>query len=154
MQGVIKATAIAYLVFMTLLLFTADPTRVIGLHGWLLRLLMPWAHLLSFLTLAVLALSVRWPVPRWGVVLILVLYAGTTEIAQGFVPKRAGEWKDWFMDLAGIAIGTAICWTAALLAGAIVKARRRRCPATPSDQWEVLQKVMSHPAAGEESWWG
>jgi len=116
--------------------------------------LMPWAHLLGFLTLAALALSVRWPAPRWSVVLMLVLYAGMTEIAQGFVPKRTGEWKDWFMDLAGIAVGTAICWTAALLTGAIVKARRRRCPATPSDQWEVLQKVMSRPAAGGESWWG
>lgn len=157
MQGVIRAISIAYLVFMTLLLFMADPTRLISLHGWLLPLmqwLMPWAHLLSFLTLAVLALSVRWPVPRWGVVLILVLYAGMTEISQGFMPKRTGEWKDWFMDMAGIAVGMAICWVAALLTGAIMKARRRRCPATPSDQWEVLQKVMSRPAAGGESWWG
>ncbi len=155
MQGVIRAISIAYLVFMTLLLLTADPTRLIGLHGLpLLRLLMPWAHLLSFLALAVLALSVRWPVPRWGVVLILVLYAGMTEISQSFVPKRTGEWKDWFMNLAGIAVGTAICWTAVLLTGAIMKARRRRCPAIPSDQWEVLQKVMSRPAAGGESWWG
>lgn len=157
MQGVIRAISLAYLVFMTLLLFTADPTRLIGLHSRLLpllRLLMPWAHLLSFLALAALALSVRWPAPRWSVVLMLVLYAGMTEIAQGFVPNRTGEWKDWFMDLAGIAVGTAICWTAAQLTGAIAKARRRRCPATPSDQWEVLQKVMSRPAVGGESWWG
>lgn len=152
MQGVIRATSIAYLVLMTLLLFTADPTRLIGLQGLSLPL-MPWAHLLSFLTLAVLALSVRWPVPRWGVVLILVLYAGMTEISQGFVPKRTGEWKDWFMDLAGIAIGAAVCWVAVLLTAAITKARRRHCSATPSDQWEVLQKVMSRSAAGE-SWWG
>ena len=57
MQGVIRAISIAYLVFMTLLLFTADPTRLIGLHGRLLPL-MPWAHLLSFLALAVLAMAV------------------------------------------------------------------------------------------------
>jgi len=156
MQGLIRAAAIVYLVFLTLLLLTADPARLVGWDSrLLLQSLQPWAHLLGFLTMAVLALSARWPLPRWGVVLILALYAGMTEIVQGLLPPRVREWQDWLMDLAGIAIGTVLCWTAALLAGVISRSRRRaRRPPVPSDQWEVLQKVMSRPAVDGQSWWG
>ena len=156
MQSVIKVISLIYLVFMTMLLLSSDPAGLIGMHDRLLPLLqwlMPWAHLLSFLTLAVLVLSARWPAPRWSMVLILAFYAGTTEISQSLVPKRTPEWNDWFMDLAGIALGAAICWTLATFTGALSRGRRRRCPASPSDEWEVMQKVMSRPSAGGQSWW-
>ena len=76
---------------------------------------MPAAHLVSFLLLAVLALLPRWPLPRWGIALLLAIYGGMTEIIQGFVPPRTPEWEDWFQDLAGLALGVACCWVAALL---------------------------------------
>ena len=153
MQGVIRAIAIAYLVLITALLLSANPAQLVRWQGWLASLaktLMPWAHLLSFSTLAVLTLSARWPAPRWSVVLLLVVYAGLTELAQFLVPRRTGEWKDWFMDLAGVAVGVAVCWSATSALGAL---RARKRPATPGNEWEVLQKAMSRPAAGEQSWW-
>ena len=156
MQSVIKVISLIYLVFMTLLLLSSDPAGLIGMHGRLLPVLqwlMPAAHLLSFLTLAVLVLGSRWPAPRWIMVLILVFYGGMTELAQYLVPTRTPEWQDWFMDLAGIAIGATICWTVATFTGALMRARRRRCPAAPSDEWELMQKVMSRPSSGGQSWW-
>lgn len=157
MQSVIRVIAIAYLIFITVLLLTSDPTRIVGFNGRLLpllRALAPWAHLLSFLTLSVLVLAARWPAPRWCVVLLLIAYATLTELAQSLVPNRTGEWKDWFMNLAGIAVSAVFCWTVASLAGAIASRRRRRCSAVPSDEWEVLHKTMIRPNAWERSWWG
>lgn len=149
-----RAVSIVYLVFMTALLLSSDPAKLLAADGRFLRWLEPWAHLLCFFALAVLALSVRWPVPRWGVVLFLLVYGGATEFAQRFVSKRTPEWKDWLMDAGGIAAGAAVCWIVALLGGAAARRRRRRSATAPSDQWEVMQKVMSRPAAGGQSWWG
>lgn len=157
MQSVIRVIAIAYLIFITVLLLTADPTRLVGFNGWLLPLLqalMPWAHLLSFLTLSVLVVSTRWPVPRWCVVLLLIVYATTVELAQSLVPKRTMEWNDWLFNMVGIAAAVAFCWTAATLAGAIASRRRRRCSALPTDEWEIFYMAMSRPNAETRSWWG
>jgi len=138
MQYLIRVVAIAYLIFLTMLLWTSDPSRLVSWHGqlpWVLRRLLPVAHLLSFGVLSFLMLSARWPVPRWGVVLVLVLYAGVTEIVQGFLPPRTPEWGDWFQDIAGVALGAALCWTAAKW---IARRRRSSCgSAVPSDPWEV-----------------
>lgn len=142
MQVLLKVVSIAYLVFITLLLLTADPSRLIGFDRSLpalLRMLLPGAHFLSFLVLAVLALSTRWPAPRWGIVLILSLYGGMTEIVQGFVPPRTPEWGDWFQDMSGIAAGVVFCWGMTLLAAAWA-GRRRPIPelAVASDDRETL----------------
>ena len=118
MQRIMRIACLGYFVFLTLLLLTADPARLIVASGelpWILRALMPWAHLLSFSVLAVAMLLARWPVPRWSVVLILAMYGGATEIIQGFVPPRTPKWIDWFQDLGGLAGGAAICWIVALL---------------------------------------
>jgi len=67
MQWLLRVVCIGYFVFLTLLLLTADPSRLIGVHGdlpWALQTLLPAAHAISFLVLAVLALMPRWPVPR------------------------------------------------------------------------------------------
>jgi VanZ family protein len=118
MQRLLRIACIAYVVLLTLLLLTVNPVRLLGFHGGLprfLQALMPSAHLLSFLVLAVLMLSARWPLPRWSVVLILAIYGTMTEVIQGFVPPRTPEWLDLFQDLGGLAVGAAICWTVAVL---------------------------------------
>jgi hypothetical protein len=161
MQWLLRIVCIGYVVFLTLLLLTADPSRLIGVEGdlpWVLRELLPSAHAISFLVLAVLALTPRWAVPRWGIVLILAIYGGLTEILQGFLPPRTPEWMDWFQDLAGIAAGIAVCWALATLFHMYAEARRRRALLTPPvcgdplcDDWENLQKVVLDPMTGDES---
>jgi hypothetical protein len=158
MQSMMRVACIAYLVLLTLLLLWPNPNHVIGVHGelpWILRVLMPYDHVLSFAVLAILALSVRWPVPRWGIVLMAAAYGGMTEILQGYT-HRHPRLADWFHDLVGVAVGTVLCWTAAQLAGSLTKLRRRRnfgSARASCDQWQVLREVLSHPAAGERSWW-
>ena len=157
MQGLIRFFFLGYLIFLTILLLTADPARLVGLREglpWFLLMLLSWAHLLSFLVLAVLALVARWPVPRWSIVVFLVFYACVTELTQQLVPPRSAEWKDWLQDLLGVFIGTAACWATSLAAGAFQRWRRRRDNSPPSGEWEVLEKVMSRPTVGEQSWWG
>jgi VanZ family protein len=129
MQRMMRIACLGYVVFLTLLLLTAHPARLIGLHGelpWLLQALMPSAHLVSFLVLAVLMLLARWPMPRWGIVLVLAVYGGMTEIVQGFVPARTPDWIDWFQDLGGLAAGAGLCWIVALLIGGVSLVRRLR----------------------------
>jgi VanZ family protein len=153
MQVLIRVVSVVYLVFLTLLLLTTDPSQVIGFGRGLpllLRSLMPVAHLLSFSLLAVLALSACWPVPRWGTVLILSLYGGMTEIVQSFVQPRTPEWADWFQDVAGVAVGATFCWGVGLLAGAWAgRWRANHTPAVQSDDWETLQRLVSPPTADE-----
>ena len=129
MQRAMRIACLGYVVFLSLLLLTADPKLVIGVRGelpWILETLMPWAHLLSFSVLAVLMLLARWPMPRWSVVLILAVYGGATEIIQGFVPPRTPEWMDWFQDVSGVAVGAALCWIVVLLMSNVSLVRRLR----------------------------
>jgi VanZ family protein len=159
MQSLMRAVCIAYLVFLTLLLVSDDPTRVIGYREnlpWIFSVLMPYAHVLSFAVLAVLVTSIRWFVPRWGIVLVTAVYGGLTEILQGFQPHRTPEWMDWFQDLTGIALGAAACWIASLVVERFARRRGRAGRSAPdsSSEWEVLQEVLSRPAVGEQSWWG
>ena len=95
MQRTMRIVCLAYVAFLTLLLLSPDPARVISSTGKLppiLHTLMPWAHLLSFSVLAAAMLLARWPMPRWVTVLILAMYGGATEIIQGFVPPRTPRW--------------------------------------------------------------
>jgi VanZ family protein len=115
----------------------------------------PVVHLVSFAVLAILALMARWPIPRWGIALVLVVYAGMTEMVQGVMPPRKAEWGDWIQDLAGIVVGVAICWGIAtvvrLLAGS-----RRAGPGGSSqtaDDWEMARSVIVRSAARDPSWW-
>ena len=113
MQWLLRIVCIGYVIFLTMLLLTADPSRLIGVEGdlpWELQDVLPTAHAISFLVLAVLALAPRWPVPRWGIVIILAIYGGMTEVLQALVPPRTPEWMDWFQDLGGIAAGTVLYW--------------------------------------------
>ena len=132
MQLAMRIACLGYVVFLSLLLLTSNPEYLISGSGelpWLLQTLMPWAHVLSFLVLAVFMLLAHWPMPRWCVVTILAAYGGATEILQGFVPARTPEWIDWFQDLGGLAAGSGFCWLAAMLLDKIPLVRRLRVPA-------------------------
>jgi hypothetical protein len=159
-----KTLCIAYLIFLTALLLTADPASLIGIPAsligikggtpLLLQALMPYAHLLSFMVLAVLALLARWPVPRWALVLLMVVYSGTTEVAQSFLPPRAAEWLDWLQNLGGIAIGVSVCWSLSTSRRLFRVREDGDQKSPPNSEWEVVHRVMSRPRVGEESWWG
>lgn len=157
MQSLMRFLCLGYSIYLTALLLTADPAQLVGgsLPGFL-RSTMPVAHLLSFFVLAVLALAIRWPAPRWAVVIILVIYGGLTEIAQGFLPPRTPDWMDWFQDVAGITVGAVSCWIVALVAGAYARARQNLagCAAPVSaDGCEATVEITEHMAAGGQSWW-
>jgi hypothetical protein len=159
MQRLMRFVCIVYLVLLTFLLLTADPLRLVGVHGtapgWL-RAIMPAAHILSFWVLTMLTLLTHWPAPRWGITVFLVVYAGMTEVTQSFFPPRTAEWLDWLQDLAGIAIGAILCWTLSALVGTMVRCRHATevydAPSV-SDDWNVLRCVMSRPATRGQSWW-
>jgi hypothetical protein len=128
MQGLMRIVCVAYLILLTALLLTGDPLRLVGVRGdvpWLLRMALPFAHLLSFFVLAILALTTQWPIPRWGVLVALVAYGALTEVLQGYTPKRTSEWRDWLQDVGGIVIGAVLCWGAVRVAGASAGFRRR-----------------------------
>ncbi len=151
MQSLMRAVCIAYMVFLTMLLLCKDPTAVIGMQNhlpWILQVLMPYDHELSFTVLAVLAMSVRWPLPRWAIVPIMAAYGGLTEILQGYTGRHP-SWRDWFRDLTSIAIGTTICWIAACVVVGFARLRQKRsgaAQAAPCREWEVLQEALSRRA--------
>jgi VanZ family protein len=153
-----RIVCIGYAVFLTLLLLTSDPARLIGCQGGLpqlLQTLMPWAHVISFSVLAALALMTRWPMPRWTIVLILAVYGGMTEIIQSRVPSRTPEWMDWFQDLAGIAIGAACCWAVAMFMRRFAKTKRTQTSAAlpPTNHWEAMRNMLQRSTVKERSWW-
>jgi hypothetical protein len=119
MQRWMRLVCVGYLFFLTALLWTRDPTQLVGAGvAGFLHPLMPVAHFLAFLVLAVLAETPRWPLPRWAIALLLAAYGGMTEIVQGYV-SRTPDWLDWFQDLVGIAVGATLCWGVAFTTRAV-----------------------------------
>ena len=160
MQGLMRGVCVAYLISLTVLLLTSNPARLVGLDydlPLLVRWLMPAAHFLSFLVLAFLSLVVRWPLPRWGIALLLVVYAGATEMAQSFTVSRAAEWVDWLQDIAGVAVGALSCWILTRIGCAILVRKNRASdfePTRTSEEWNVVRTVMSRPLiTRSQSWW-
>jgi len=159
MQGFVRLIFFLYLVFLTVLLLVADPMRLLGMRGnaiGFVQSMVPVAHLVSFWGLTMLALIVRWPIPRWSIVLFLVLYAGITEVLQSCLPPRQSEWSDWFQDIGGIALGIAVCWVSALVMGTCTGKRMRpRITGGPrvAGEWEAVRNVMSRPPIRNETWW-
>mgnify|MGYP000937130553 CR=1 FL=1 len=116
MQGVIRGLFVAYWALLTVSLLVPDPEQTFRIRGFWHKLvvpLLPYAHLISFFVLAVLALVVRWPAPRWVVVVVLIGYASATEIFQRYVPPRAPQLNDWWQDLGGVLLAAVVCWLAA-----------------------------------------
>lgn len=107
----LKVACLGYLLALSLMLLCEDPLRPLhvraGLLAWL-RPLAPVAHLLGFLALTVLAMAARWATSRWLTVVLLLAYAGGTELLQGCVAGRSPEGVDLLQNSAGIALGLAI----------------------------------------------
>ena len=158
MQWLMRIVCFAYAVFLTLLLLANHPDRLIGMGDglpWVLQTMRPAAHAISFGVLVVLALTTRWPMPRWSLVLVLAIYGGMTEIAQGFTLTRTPRWTDWFQDVIGIATGAACCWAAAMLAEICTRAKRSPVdvPLPSSNDWGGMQNVIQRSTVSERSWW-
>jgi VanZ family protein len=112
---IMRIVVAAYFVYLTILLFSQDPTRWVSTSGSMpdfLQLLMPIAHLLSFSVLSFLTFASCLPMPKLGIFLFLALYGGATEIIQSAIPHRSRDVMDWLQDLCGIAIGFACFWLA------------------------------------------
>ena len=109
----LRIISIAYFLLLTALLLTRDPFRMMGISPnvrGILGPLQPYAHFLSFLLLTVLALSVRWPLRRWILLLTLVAYAVATECVQWFVAGRCTELRDLVQNILGVAAGVGVYW--------------------------------------------
>jgi hypothetical protein len=154
MQSLMRFVFICYMVYLTALLWTKDPSQLIGgqVPGFL-EAIMFMAHTLAFMVLAMLAFLACWPAPHRLIVVLLAAYGGMTEIVQGFLPPRTPKWTDWCQDLLGIGIGAALCWIAAIAARAVMKSRQGWeqgvCPA-PAEV-EVLQNVAPVSDVGGRS---
>ena len=117
MQRIMRIAWLAYMVFLSMLLLTSDPARVIGVSGkmpWILRELMPWAHLLSFLVLAVVTLLARWPLlaEGRGASSGIELVPGGADADEGRGPERDRDDRGPAGGEPSPPIGhTTHCWT-------------------------------------------
>ena len=66
-------------------------------------------HALAFAGLAVCGL-LAYPRRPGRVLLGLLLFGGTIELAQAATTWRFGDWQDWFADTVGLAAGTVVAW--------------------------------------------
>ena len=138
-----RTLCIGYFITLYWLLLAAEPIRLLRSRPDLFEPLGDASvvgHLLGFTLLTLLALIPRWPVPRWAVVLCLIGCAVGTEPLQTLVPERTPEIVDCLQNLAGIAIGGAICWLAAQVFPA----------APPTDRIRAVSSRLSvaRPARG------
>jgi VanZ family protein len=122
---------VGYFSYLTLLLLTPNPFRLVGsstrfLH--FLDLLSPLAHCISFTFLAALAMLAFRPLARWVICLSLMGYAAATELLQMLIPQRTAEWGDFFQDIAGIALGLGVAWVLAVGWKAMRKNKEEICP--------------------------
>jgi len=98
----------AYSLYLTVLLLSPNPQNWIGVRDNipdLIKMLLPFAHLVCFSVLSVLAFAACWPLPKWGILLSLAVYGAATEIIQAIMPYRRPEWSDLLQDLGGATIG-------------------------------------------------
>ena len=101
---------LAYWGLLTALLLTPHPASLVGMQS---VPIFPWGkfgvHLIAFIGLSVMVHTASWPKrPTWYMLLVLVIYALTTETLQRFVQCRSSRLMDAFENLLGIAIGTGL----------------------------------------------
>jgi hypothetical protein len=126
MNIIIKFACICYWIFLTVLLLVRNPAKIVGLEA---VPLFPWGkfgiHLSAFVVLSLLVHATRWPKrPWWPLLVLLVLYAVTTESLQVLVPPRTARVMDAFENLLGIAIGAGIYWVARCLRDSLTQSPR------------------------------
>jgi len=67
-------------------------------------------HVAAFLALTLAMLSARWPFRPATAVLAVLALAGGTELGQMFIPRRTSRLDDFLLNVAGVALATAIWW--------------------------------------------
>jgi VanZ family protein len=127
----VRLSFCGYFVYLTLLLLTPDPFRLVAstpgaVH--VLQLLNPLAHGLSFAILTALALLAFRPLPQPAICIGLSGYASLTELLQMYIPPRTAEWQDWFQDIGGIALVILVGWLVATLWRALRNAEKNVSP--------------------------
>jgi VanZ family protein len=116
LMTLIRLGFLAYFVYLTLLLLTPDPFRLVFGGTKVNHLLVQMysiAHFICFTILTVFALLACRPWSVWITASLLVAYASGTELLQKLIPPRTAEWQDWFQDLGGIVFGIGIIWVLA-----------------------------------------
>jgi len=69
-------------------------------------------HFVAFALLALFTLASRPPLRHVLLAVLLIGYAGATELLQKLFPPRTTELKDFVENLLGLAVGTAVWWGA------------------------------------------
>lgn len=108
-----RKICLAYWLLLTLLLLASNPGAWFGFEHTadsLLERYQDWSHLVCFTVLSTLVFIARWPVSRGWLALLLVAYSAGTELLQRLVPSRQAEWKDFWQDVAGVALGAIVAW--------------------------------------------
>jgi VanZ family protein len=124
-----------YFVYLTLLLLTPNPFRLVPSSSritHLLELISPWAHSISFALLTVFALLAFRAFATSAIVLGLSAYATLTELLQRLIPFRTTEWHDWFQNLGGIVFGILMMWMFTTIWRVLGKAREETSPEVAS----------------------
>jgi hypothetical protein len=132
---VVRLVCLGYWIFLTVLLLTPNPVAVVGLEK---APIFPWGkfgiHLMFFAVLSVLVHATGWPKrPWWPLIVLLVVYALTTETMQLFVPHRSARGMDAIENLLGLAVGAGVYWVAQQWALRFDKRKQAVQLATPAD---------------------
>ena len=95
------AFGIALAVCTYLALTPSPPQAVSGIDDVLL-------HGFAFIVLTMLCAQAYFPSALLMNAIVMLLYGAGLELAQGQIAARSAEWSDLFVDLVGIALGTAL----------------------------------------------
>jgi hypothetical protein len=106
-----------YFIYLTLLLLTPNPFRLVPPSTGIVHLLYaiyPLAHGISFAFLTLFALLAFRALSLVAIGVGLSGYATVTELLQLFIPPRTAEWQDWFQDIGGITFAFLVIWILAI----------------------------------------
>ncbi len=103
---------LGYWALLSVLLLVPDPWALLGFARPLGPSSGYGTHLMAFLILGILVGWCRFPSSSTARAALLLGYAVVVELAQGLVPQRTVQLEDLAENLAGLALGVAICWGA------------------------------------------
>ena len=135
--------AIAYWLFLTVLLLLLNPAGLVGLSE---IPMFPWGkfgiHLSAFIGLTILIHASRWPRRLcWPLFVFLLAYGLATESLQAFVPTRTVRLMDYTENILGCSLARpSIGWFSESCG------RWTQCPTWPASWCDVRQK-LTRPAS-------
>jgi hypothetical protein len=143
MRFVLLLGAIAYWLFLTVLLLAPNPAGLVGLSE---IPMFPWGkfgiHLSAFIGLTILIHASRWPRRLcWPLFVFLLAYGLATESLQAFVPTRTVRLMDYTENILGVFIGSAVYW--------LVQRIVRPLDTMPHLASELVRCAAKADAAGE-----